>query len=122
MMNCRCEANVASYGKPTSCIFCQLPAAFVGKIFSTITYFSAFDSLYRYRVFFKYCIFYLQFCDFSELCQFLQRVRPAIWHSKHEVRSTPIEAKIRIIFFNLRKKTLFDGHPVVYFLYLTNHL
>jgi len=26
----RCEQNVASYGKPTSCQFCQLPAAFVG--------------------------------------------------------------------------------------------
>jgi len=26
----RCEQNVASYGKPTSCMFCQLPAAFVG--------------------------------------------------------------------------------------------
>ena len=26
----RCEQNVAQYGKPTSCQFCQLPAAFVG--------------------------------------------------------------------------------------------
>lgn len=26
----RCETNVAQYGKPTSCQFCQLPAAFVG--------------------------------------------------------------------------------------------
>jgi len=26
----RCEQNVASHGKPTSCQFCQLPAAFVG--------------------------------------------------------------------------------------------
>ena len=24
----------------------------------------------RYRVFIKYCVFYLKFCDFSELCQF----------------------------------------------------
>jgi len=26
----RCEQNVAQFGKPTSCQFCQLPAAFVG--------------------------------------------------------------------------------------------
>ena len=26
----RCEQNVSQYGKPTSCQFCQLPAAFVG--------------------------------------------------------------------------------------------
>ena len=26
----RCEQNVAQYGKPSSCQFCQLPAAFVG--------------------------------------------------------------------------------------------
>ena len=25
---------------------------------------------YRYRVFIKYCVFSLKFCDFSELCQF----------------------------------------------------
>ena len=43
-----------------------------------------------YRVFIKYCVFSLKFCDFSELCQFCcsAGVLPVILWSKHEVRCT----------------------------------
>ena len=62
---------------------------------------------HTYRVFIKYCVFSLKFCDFSELCQFCCSacVLPA-WLGKTEKGQGPEYFKI------LRKNTIFNEHPV----------
>ena len=67
-----------------------------------------------YRVFIKYCVFSLKFCDFSELCQFCcsAGVLPAWcvythWHrGKTEKGQSPEYFKI------FGKNTIFNEHPV----------
>ena len=45
--------------------FCEEPHYLTFNPFSFLWY-----DLFMYRVFIKYCVFSLEFCDFSELCQF----------------------------------------------------
>ena len=67
-----------------------------------------------YRVFIKYCVFSLKFCDFSELCQFScsAGVLPAWyvythWHQgKTEKGQSSEYSKI------FEKNTIFNEHPV----------
>ena len=68
----------------------------------------------RYRVFIKYCVFSLKFCNFSELCQFCcsAGVLPSCcvythWHrGKTEKYKSPEYSK------SFGKKTIFNEHPV----------
>ena len=67
-----------------------------------------------YRVFIKYCVFSLKFCDFSELCQFCCSAGflPAWCVYTHWHRGKTGKGQSQKYFKILGKNTIFNEHPV----------
>ena len=69
-----------------------------------------------YRVFIKYCVFSLKFCEFSELCQFCcsAGVLPAWCVYTHWRRGKTEKDQSPEYFKIFEKNTIFNEHPVYY--------
>ena len=69
-----------------------------------------------YRVFIKYCVFSLKFCDFSELCQYCcsTGVLPAWYVYTHSHRGKTEKGQSPKYFKIFGKKTIFNEHPVAH--------
>ena len=71
-------------------------------------------------MFIKYCVFSLKVFDFSELCQFCGSAALVFYlpdmctHTDTEEKQR--KARVRNIFKNSGKKTIFNEHPVIHFI------